>query len=475
MKYDTLHESVVKDITDALSDVNGAIKDNIETNPSISRASSLTKATSGLTLVFPVLCSKTLPLDTATMISKAVEKKAVSLLQIAFSAFNITNSKDATQFIKNFHTNLKGKIGVDDFIDAMDSYANESGLIPKERIGMYKAVMEDLRNINYTFNDDISESSINDFKVRSDSMGNFSVVKEDKDPEDLIMNMHKREQDKKNYDLNKDKFNYQRQQDYLNNLRSSEQDKKEDQDRKRKAERDNIQNRKDTADFFKNQLISSDVKKANEMVPTMMIVNLITTDSSTQSAIDHPVVIGVKAKLYPVDSQDVINKLITKRVDSNILLKFIKASTREISFVKDFIFAIDNAKLSAVANSKNGSQTNRLLKVLERRALGGKIRKAFKVNNAYKAISTLVISKEEAEEILRTSNIDIMKPNIIRQIMESLNLMMFIVADESEESASIIMDSGDDTYEVISYNHLEREASDNSSKKIVNLMTKVAR
>ena len=459
MKYDTLHESVVKDITDVLSDVNGAIKDNIETNPSISRASSLTKATSGLTLVFPVLCSKTLPLDTATMISKAVEKKAVSLLQIAFSAFNITNSKDATQFIKNFHTNLKGKIGVDDFIDAMDSYANESGLIPKERMGMYKAVMEDLRNINYTFNDDISESSINDFKVRSDSMGNFSVVKEDKDPEDL----------------NKDKFNYQRQQDYLNNLRRSEQDKKEDQDRKRKAERDNIQNRKDTADFFKNQLISSDVKKANEMVPTMMIVNLITTDSSTQSAIDHPVVIGVKAKLYPVDSQDVINKLITKRVDSNILLKFIKASTREISFVKDFIFAIDNAKLSAVANSKNGSQTNKLLKVLERRSLGGKIRKAFKANNAYKAISTLVISKEEAEEILRTSNIDIMKPNIIRQIMESLNLMMFIVADESEESASIIMDSGDDTYEVISYNHLEREASDNSSKKIVNLMTKVAR
>lgn len=470
MKYDTLHESVVKDITDVLSDVNGAIKDNIETNPSISRASSLTKATSGLTLVFPVLCSKTLPLDTATMISKAVEKKAVSLLQIAFSAFNITNSKDATQFIKNFHTNLKGKIGVDDFIDAMDSYANESGLIPKERMGMYKAVMEDLRNINYTFNDDISESSINDFKVRSDSMGNFSVIKEAD---------HKERQDGANYKLNKDKFKYQRRHDGAEYKLSKDKfDHQKDQDaidNQRKDTRDSVQNRKDTADFFKNQLVSTDVKKANEMVPTMMIVNLITTDPTTQSAIEHPVVIGVKAKLYPVDSQDVINKLITKRVDSNILLKFIKASTREISFVKDFIFAIDNAKLSAVANSKNGSQTNKLLKVLERRALGGKIRKAFKVNNAYKAISTLVISKEEAEEILRTSNIDIMNPSAIRQIMESLNLMMFIVADESEESVSIIMDSGDDTYEVISYNHLEREASDNSSKKIVNLMTKVAR
>ena len=100
MKYDTLHESVVKDITDVLSDVNGAIKDNIETNPSISRASSLTKATSGLTLVFPVLCSKTLPLDTATMISKAVEKKAVSLLQIAFSELQLGNG---LRYTVNFH------------------------------------------------------------------------------------------------------------------------------------------------------------------------------------------------------------------------------------------------------------------------------------------------------------------------------------------------------------------------------------
>ena len=115
MKYDTLHESVVKDILDFIdgSDID-ELTDRITGNSgahSISKASSLTKATSGLNLVFPVACTRTIPLETATMISKAVEKKAVSLLQIAFSAFNITNAKDATEFIKNFHTNLKGKMG----------------------------------------------------------------------------------------------------------------------------------------------------------------------------------------------------------------------------------------------------------------------------------------------------------------------------------------------------------------------------
>ena len=463
MKYDTLHESVVKDILDFIdgSDID-ELTDRITGNSgahSISKASSLTKATSGLNLVFPVACTRTIPLETATMISKAVEKKAVSLLQIAFSAFNITNAKDATEFIKNFHTNLKGKISVDDFIDAMDSYANESGLIPKENISMYRAVLEDLRNINYTFKDDISESSINDYNMKTSILGEMVVIKEAKPGSN---------------DLDTAKFMYQR-------YRDMDQDKKDAARAKRDQDKLDIDSKKADSDIrkanveiLKNQLLPSDVKKANEMVPTMMIVNLITTDKATQSTIEHPIVIGVKAKLYPVDSQDVINKIIVKRVDSNILLKFVKASTREISFVKDFLFAIDNAKLAAIANSKRGSQTNRFLKVLERRALGGKIRKAFKVNNAYKAITTMVISREEADEIYK-NGVDVMNPSVIRQIMESLNLMMFIVVDDSEESASIIMDTGDDAYEVLSYTHLEREASDNSSKKIVNLMTKIAR
>ena len=59
--------------------------------------------------------------------------------------------------------------------------------------------------------------------------------------------------------------------------------------------------------------------------------------------------------------------------------------------------------------------------------------------------------------------------------MESLNLMMFIIADDSEECIHLIMDSGDDTYERISYTHLEREVADGGYKKAINLMTKVVR
>lgn len=517
MKFDTIHETVLKDITDIITgvDVDRITKsmDFGGSTPSISRASSLSKATSGLTLVFPVLCDKSNSLSTATMVAKAVERKAVTLLQVAFSAFNITNVKDATQFIKNFHTNLKGSISVDDFIDAMDGYVNEHNLIPKENMVMYRTVMEDLRNINFTFNEDISDRSINEYSVLPQYNGKVIVTEAPKpdipDKPDNFDSISQKAYDNDNTDY---KNQYQSYRDDINDRYKDSRDKvddkqwgmnygyrkaRDDKDDTYKAKRDGIEdarnakrdevearknaysNRKNNMDaemnIIKNQILPTDVKKANEMVPTMMVVNIVTVDKETQVAIDHPIVVGVKAKLYTVDTEDVINKIITKRIDNNILLKFIKASTREISFVKDFIFAIDNAKISAKSNSIKGSQTNKLLKVLERRALGGKIRKAFKMNNAYKAISTMVISKDVADQIFKQSNIDVMRPNVIHQIMEALNLMMFIVADDSSESISLIMDTGDDIYETISYTNLEREASDNSSKKIVNLMTKIAR
>lgn len=497
MGYETVLEasSVVKDITDIIADGIRVSNDFSGASPNISKASSLSKATSGLNLVFPVLVSNSLPIETAISCSRAVERKAVSLLQIAFSAFNITNSRDATEFVRNFHTNLKGKLSLDEFIDAMDTYANESGLIPKENIHTFKAVLEDLKSISYYYPEDICESSINDYAV-VDSVSGKKIIKEGKRTKDYT---DKGYYDDNNVDIGERKFAYQRDKDMDAEDRAREKDeaeklyrdkrdeindkyrrerdtvkdKHDDADLALKSNRYDYQNRKDAVDAISKQLLPSDVKKANEMVPSMMVVNFTTVEGDQQ--ILRQVVLGVKAKMIAVDPQDVINKILTKNVDNNIMLKFIKASTKEISFIKDFIFAIDNAKLTAIANSKHGSQTNKLLKVLERRALGGKIRKTFKMNNAYKAISTLVVSKEETDTIIKYNNMDITNPRIMRKIMEDLNLMMFIIADESSESVNILMDTGDDNYETISYTHLEREASDGASKKAINLMTKMVR
>jgi len=70
---------------------------------------------------------------------------------------------------------------------------------------------------------------------------------------------------------------------------------------------------------------------------------------------------------------------------------------------------------------------------------------------------------------------DSINPATVRGIMESYNLMGFVIADEAAESVDFLFDTGDDVFETLSFNHLERETSDGSYKKVVNLMTKFAR
>ena len=315
-------------------------------------------------------------------------------------------------------------------------------------------------------------------------MKRLKVVKEaiSQDPVDNLLDSQKTNIQKKANDLNNKKFDYQQKHDAEKDAFDKEkfgyQKDKDAADLTLQVNRDNRDTQKLAMDKIKfdneilsNNLLSTEVKKANELTPTMMIINFIEVVEGVPTS--RSAVIGVKAKLYEVEPMDVINKILTKHVDNNVLLKLIKVSTREISFVKDFLFAIDDAKLDALSKSKRGS-TNRLFKVLERRALGGKIRRTLHQKDYAKAISSLVISQEEVEELLK-NNVDVSNPKIIRPIMEKLNLISFAIIDESSESVKFLFDTGDDVYETIPLSKLEREQKDGMSKKVINLMAKMNR
>ena len=219
----------------------------------------------------------------------------------------------------------------------------------------------------------------------------------------------------------------------------------------------------------RERVFTTDIKKANELVPTMMVVNFY----NAQTGLYTSAVIGIKAKLYPLDSMDIVNRLMLKNKDNQGFHNFIRATTREISFWKDFVFAVDKAKIDALG-VRRGS-TSKIWKVLERRALFGKYKRMIGAGNESAAISSLVVSKEDVETLKKEYNINIEKAAVIRPIMESYSLMCCVIIDEGVESAKFIFDTGHDEYETLSFNHLEREAQDNSYKKIVNLMTKMSR
>jgi hypothetical protein len=425
-----IHETVIRDVVDVLVDVSKSVElggiDGIRNRGKSFK--SISAASSNLTLVFPVITSKNISIENASMITKAVERKAASMLQILFSAICISDSDNAVDYVKQFHQNLKldSDVTVDAFMDAMDKFIiqNESNTNFTYDKELYTAIREDMKNISYVLPDNISESGINAFSVYPQyKFGSSSIVKETKN--------------------------------------DSYEDAK------------NISSAiKNVNDMFKNQIVSSDVNKANELVPTTMIINFVSMSGETSIPIT--CIIGIKAKMYPIDSEDIINRIIIKNQDNNCFQKFIRASTREISFFKDFIFAIDRAKLDALSSSKKGS-SSKLWKVLERRALKGKIRRTLGQINDATSITTLVVSQEEVEYLKKSENINIENPKVIRGIMESYGLMSFVIVDESMELAKFIFDTGEDIYENLAFNYLEREASDNSYKKVINLMTKMNR
>lgn len=219
------------------------------------------------------------------------------------------------------------------------------------------------------------------------------------------------------------------------------------------------------------QLQNVDVKKANELVGTPIMVTVhIARGEGQIDALSF--LIAVKSKMYPLESKDIINRIINKNKDKNFFGKLIKVATGEISFVKDFLFAIDGAKLDALSQSRKGS-SSKLWRVLERTALKSKVTRALGKNNDCMSISTLVISQDEVEYIKKYANIDMDKEQYARVILDAYNLLCLVIVDETNEVAKFLFNTGQDLFEELSFNQLEREATDGSYKKMVNLITKM--
>lgn len=421
MAINCIHETILRDIVDIASDGQKFLNYEL---PASKRGSfkSIASASKGLTLVFPLLMDRSLSIETATMIAKAKERQCVAMLQMLFAAINVCDAKDGFSYIDKFHTNLDtGKMTLDDFIQWTDSLVDE-GTLQITDSAKYEAIKEDFRRgINYIPQSDVSENSLMRYEIRETYNHRFEV------------------------DVVNEAIKFGELTRGLNDINTT----------------------------YKNQLLDSEVKKANELIPTMMTVRFVSSDPDL-GGIPETIIIGVKCKIYPISTQDMINRIVIKNADKNGLLNLVKVSTREISFLKDFVFAIDKAKIDALSQSKRGS-SSKLWKVLERRSIKSKIKRSLMVRNDASAISSICISQDTVEILKKMHGIDMENPTVATSIMDAYNLMAFIIVDESLEVSKWLWDSGDQMYELVSFSNLEKEASDNSYKKVVNLMTKIVR
>lgn len=427
----TLHETGLKEIIDLIDDVKELEVDDIFDSKRRSKLSStsIARITSNMVLVFPVVVSRNISIEAAMMTAKAIERKAVVMLQMLFSAYQISEVDNLEDFISRFHSNIKLKDNwtVDDAISLMDRLSE--GREIKVDHKALQAIREDMKNLNFYLEDNVNPVSLNSYTVGRTATGAYKVTRES-----------------------------------ANNLDSA--------DLRKQTEFSKM--KKDSRDMLAKQILDSDIKKANELVPSTLAVNLTYKAPDGEAITIRDAVIGVKARMIPMDSEDILTHFLVKVQDKNWILQFLRATTRETSFVRDFLFAIDRAKIDALSRSKRGSSSP-LWKVLERRSMKGKIRRFMGRSNDASAITTVVVSQEEVDYVRKEHNINFEEFNVINPVMEAYNLMGFVILDESLEVAKFLFDSGEAMWENLAFSGLERENSNNDYKKIVNLMTKMAR
>lgn len=291
-------------------------------------------------------------------------------------------------------------------------------------------------------------------------------------------NKFNRKVDIANLAANNRQFKYQQQRDKIKD--KLDQDKLQlDRDKfTHQQHQDALRNADQEVEFFHKQLLPSDVKKANEMVPSMMIIRFNAIDPDSENQYTAPnyqqFIAGVKARLISVSSMEIINAI--KATDRNKvnLTNLIRATTKEISFCRDFIAGIDQAKIDAKNNSKL-SKTSPIWRSLQWRSsksVMNRLRRR-KANDAG-AITTLVLTSEEVNFMKSEYNIDLNIPAKAKSIMETYNLMCLCIVDEEVEVARFLFD-GDKYFQDYSFSALERETGDSSYKKIINLMSKMNR
>lgn len=447
---------ILKDlITDVLD-----VADNSEIGKFISKKNpsikSITRANKDLTMTFPVMASNTVDPASAQLVSRALERKFVTLTQMLLSAISITSSKDAIDHLKNVHSNLdlSSLFDVDDYL-AISQEATANHIFDAAEI---KAVYEAFRQerlhakpINH-----LRESLMDDMmsRMRKDPKFNTAITNkkfndlpdEDKVRAVKLLNTdtasRNKALEKQNKSLTQQLKDIERDNSKLNNSNSNLQSRLDD-----------IRNntRAGLTKLAKDQ----DYKKANELQPTLLQIQFISTnDNNDPITVD--AYVGIKTKIYCVDSADIANHIVSKRSYNFSLYNLIKATSGEIEFWRDFVFAIKKAKIDAVSNTNRGS-SSKLWKVLERRALASKINRFMSARNDATAITTLMVSAYDVEMLRKMEDIDISDSRVARKLMDDYNLVGIVIVDDSTESAKIIFDTGDDEYEPYTFKTLKRD------------------
>ena len=524
---------------------------------------SISSQANKLVMTFPVLCSNTISYPTASMLSKAIERKCTLMLQQLFAADILVagaNSGGIQHQINNIYTGIDfDTLTVDDMVNLTNTitakqgkaffehaYLMEVAELAKKKVNapVYESsvnesplslymlnesgkatvdpemVLTEAKKVKRSYNFDpssirsvngVSGNSIYDvlkanklddiitdriavdiraagsLKDMDDALNVAANLNRDSrenaetkrrianDIENLKVKIEELKQGDAGLELNRRKINAEIEKNEKDLKERIKQNKISNKFKKEELKLQQKQAKQAELiarqDYFKKQLMDTDVKKANELVPSMLVVNYA-VEGDKGEMIQSSAIVGIKTRLISLDSFEILDKITQKNKDKSGFVKLIRATTGEIRFLKDFVLAVDKAKIDALNKSKRGS-ANPIWRVLERRAAVNNLRKALGQKNDASPITTLIVTQEEVDYLRKTAGMDLDNVNTANYILNAFNLMGICIVDEAAEVAKFLFDGEFGQFDVYSFGSLEKESGDSGMyKKIINLMSK---
>ena len=178
---------------------------------------------------------------------------------------------------------------------------------------------------------------------------------------------------------------------------------------------------------------------------------------------------GVKATLHPLPVEEIARMVVAGMRNEDAVFNFLRWTTGEIKFFKDFLFAIDSIKMDA---KDAGHDVTGWRPALKRRKNKSKM-KVRLTKNSILPNSTLVISQPTIDYIAESYGYNLGDENIVKRMMDVYFLLAYVIVNPVAQRAVFRFD-GIDTTDTYTFDTLRRE-NQNDDKAFKNMMKMLGR
>lgn len=468
-----------KDIIDTISGLEGDVAAMVSGGK---RFKSLSKASMDGTMNFPVVVSNALSIEDASLVSKALERQFASftltLMTMNPYLYTMGGKASASNYINKFHQNLDTRADSVDLINAVNNFMAEA----YSKFDVNYDVLEEVSNrIVYNVYEGVNSVGVNaknaKYSYTIDEVTESRILNDLANHGTVLFEGGGRPRNPRpmnSYDISGD-YNVNTN-DFSDSRNSIDTVKMSDATINAGDVNVtyNMRGGRGSASIggdrrqFNHMDVSSDYKKANELVPTLLHMRIYPVD--TVSKMEMPpidFVLGIKATLHPVSSEEMVINIARGIKNEDKFFNFIRWTTGEISFFKDFVLSLNEIKIDALNTSNKSS---RWWTVFKRRKNAAKIKNAFSSNRLLPN-ATIVITQEEADIIRDQYGYNLEKTNIAYKLIENYFLIAFVIVDPALQRVKFLFD-GKNEFEVMTFAGLAREntVDDKKFKDMMNML-----